>query len=94
MINIGKKSYHCKQTLLFYKSSESLKKENSTKLKIRLEKKHNRIDLNGRKARHFSETGTLALLVIMEMGQGNQAHAQGQAQTRPYSGFMQGDPNI
>ena len=38
--------------------------------------KHNRLDPNGRKARHFSETGALALLSEMEVDPGNQAHAR------------------
>ena len=39
--------------------------------------KHSRLDPNGRKARHFSETGALALLPEMEVDLGNQAHARG-----------------
>ena len=44
------------------------------KIEDKIGEKHSRIESSGRKARHFTETDTLALLTVMEMGTGNQAH--------------------
>ena len=69
----------------------NLKQENSTKWKIRLDKKHNRLDPSGRKARHLTETGTLPLMPVMEMDPGNQAHTQ---EAGTHQGHIQGSCKV